>query len=398
MVPGLDAFRPMVGFEEITLGYCAHFLETYGSIRFDQDDAVFGGGDAGDEERFDPARENLGGVGPNRAGEAPVKLSGSIREMSSLWNIVVEELGGDPPLLRINDRFDVRRDSFERMTRANLPPDVITIACLEEHFRAKLLNEEDSARRDDLYREAYTELGVIHAMRGQVGHGLSEAVVEFIWPLIRGKRVLELGCGFGLMAARVSGHVSKYTGIDASAKCVEIARERASALLDANFILHSVSSPLEIGQKYEVVYSNDFFEHLHQKDVDAALELSNRALEDGGMLITITSNRNFGPFDVSRTYLQLGEPARGLHLSETTYGEISRRLTAHGFESIITPLIPLRVYLKLKRQTTLARFLCGSTRIKSLLERTPIINRTVGPYLGLTSVIVCARKKGRSSP
>src|SRR5919106_2695601 len=59
-----------------------------------------------------------------------------------------------------------------------------------------------------------------------------DATVERILGLGR-RRVLEVGCGGGLLAERLAPHVERYRGVDFSAAALERARQRLEGLANA---------------------------------------------------------------------------------------------------------------------------------------------------------------------
>jgi SAM-dependent methyltransferase len=80
----------------------------------------------------------------------------------------------------------------------------------------------------------------------------------------------------------------------------------------------------------DVVFSDQFIEHLHPDDVDRHFRLVWRLLKPGGSYIFRTPHAFHGPFDISEYFSDVAE---GFHLKEWTYAELRRRLRAAGFSS-----------------------------------------------------------------
>jgi SAM-dependent methyltransferase len=80
----------------------------------------------------------------------------------------------------------------------------------------------------------------------------------------------------------------------------------------------------------DVVFSDQFIEHLHPDDADLHFQLVYRLLEPGGSYIFRTPHAFHGPFDISAYFSDVPE---GLHLREWTYTELRSRLRAAGFSS-----------------------------------------------------------------
>jgi len=80
----------------------------------------------------------------------------------------------------------------------------------------------------------------------------------------------------------------------------------------------------------DVVFSDQFIEHLHPEDVDPHFRLVHRLLKAGGSYIFRTPHAFHGPFDISAHFSDVAE---GFHLKEWTYRELRRALRAAGFSS-----------------------------------------------------------------
>ena len=80
----------------------------------------------------------------------------------------------------------------------------------------------------------------------------------------------------------------------------------------------------------DVVFSDQFIEHLHPEDVDLHFQLVHRLLKPGGSYIFRTPHTFHGPFDISAYFSNVAE---GFHLKEWTYGELRRGLREAGFSS-----------------------------------------------------------------
>ena len=81
----------------------------------------------------------------------------------------------------------------------------------------------------------------------------------------------------------------------------------------------------------DLVFSDQFLEHLHPDDVDEHLRLAHGLLHPGGIYALRTPHRFSGPHDISRYFAD--EP-HGFHLKEWTYGEMAEALRAAGYGAI----------------------------------------------------------------
>jgi SAM-dependent methyltransferase len=81
----------------------------------------------------------------------------------------------------------------------------------------------------------------------------------------------------------------------------------------------------------DVVFSDQFLEHLHPEDASAHLALAYSVLKEGGCYVIRTPHAQSGPWDVSRYFSDVAE---GFHLKEWTYTELSDELRRHGYSKV----------------------------------------------------------------
>lgn len=81
----------------------------------------------------------------------------------------------------------------------------------------------------------------------------------------------------------------------------------------------------------DVVYSDQFLEHLHPEDAESHLQLVRQILRPGGAYVIRTPHAMSGPWDVSRYFCDVAE---GFHLKEWTYGELAGTLRRLGYTEV----------------------------------------------------------------
>jgi 2-polyprenyl-6-hydroxyphenyl methylase / 3-demethylubiquinone-9 3-methyltransferase len=108
----------------------------------------------------------------------------------------------------------------------------------------------------------------------------------------RGARVLDVGCGGGLLAEEFARLGCRVIGIDPSAPSLETARAHAhQASLDVDYRV-GVGEDLPFPhESFEVVYSSDVLEHVN--DLDTVIAEIARVLNPGGVFLFDTINRTF---------------------------------------------------------------------------------------------------------
>jgi len=106
-----------------------------------------------------------------------------------------------------------------------------------------------------------------------------------------GKRVLDVGCGAGILAEAMALRGAEVTGIDASAEALEVARAHAQASEVAVAYHHTSAEAFaeRHAGRFHVVTCMEMLEHV--ADPEAVLVALARLLAPGGKLFVSTINR-----------------------------------------------------------------------------------------------------------
>ncbi len=109
---------------------------------------------------------------------------------------------------------------------------------------------------------------------------------------LHGRRVLDLGCGGGLLAEPLARAGAEVTGVDISDNALRIARQHAERhRLDIDYRLAPAEDlPFPDGS-FDVVVAFDVLEHV--TDLQRAVQEAARVLRPGGKLIYDTMNRTW---------------------------------------------------------------------------------------------------------
>ena len=107
--------------------------------------------------------------------------------------------------------------------------------------------------------------------------------------MLQGKKILDIGCGGGLISeplARLGGSI---TGIDASKKNIEVAKLHAKkSNLKINYQDKSPEQ-LDSTEKFDIILNLEIIEHV--ENVDLYLKSCSNLIKKGGLMFTATLNR-----------------------------------------------------------------------------------------------------------
>jgi 2-polyprenyl-6-hydroxyphenyl methylase/3-demethylubiquinone-9 3-methyltransferase len=131
---------------------------------------------------------------------------------------------------------------------------------------------------------------------------------------LKGLRILDLGCGGGLLSEPLARTGASVLGIDASAGNVAAARLHASTVgASVEYRLGEPQAALRDDERFEVVLALEVVEHV--SDVAAFVATAARCVAPGGMLFASTIDRTWKSFllaIVGAEYV-LGVLPRGTH-------------------------------------------------------------------------------------
>ena len=131
---------------------------------------------------------------------------------------------------------------------------------------------------------------------------------------LAGLRVLDIGCGGGLVSEPLSRLGAEVVGIDATARNVEVARLHAAEMGLAIDYRHSAAEDLaEAGERFDAVLALEIVEHV--ASLEAFVAAAAALTRAGGLLVVATLNRTLKAFAlaiVGAEYV-LGWLPRGTH-------------------------------------------------------------------------------------
>ena len=137
---------------------------------------------------------------------------------------------------------------------------------------------------------------------------------------------VEFGPGDCQFASTVCKYAKKVVAVDISDQRKEGSRFPSNFEL---IIYDGYDLNMESGS-VDVVFSDEFIEHLHPEDVEYHFQLVKRILHDEGLYIFRTPHAYFGPHDISKFF---SDEPEGFHLKEWTHSEIEETLKKVNFTS-----------------------------------------------------------------
>jgi trans-aconitate methyltransferase len=162
---------------------------------------------------------------------------------------------------------------------------------------------------------------------------LGAAVLELLNPAA-GERILDIGCGDGMLTEKIVAAGAAVVGIDTSEEMVAAARARG---LDARLI-DAERLPFEC--EFDAVFSNAALHWV--RDHDAMLAGVRRALKPGGRFVAeFGGHGNIAAIQVAiRSVLAHHGWATHVHRFYATPAEYIARMRPHGFTATQIDLIP----------------------------------------------------------
>jgi len=221
---------------------------------------------------------------------------------------------------------------------------------IEREFHQKILTEPLFEKRQKMYSEVYNAVHIL--MPDKSVANSNDKMVRIFDKELKNKSVLDVGCGTGRFLKTIACSLphKKLVGIDIS---VPNTPQNNSEI---DFRIGNIVN-FDVGEKFDVVYSNQVIEHIAPADIPVHLVSITRAMKDDAIFILRTPNRLFGPCDITRIidFTYTGKiAAQGTHINEATYTEIIPILKESGFTHFrtICYLSKINFYLKNARFST----------------------------------------------
>jgi len=107
---------------------------------------------------------------------------------------------------------------------------------------------------------------------------------------LKGLRVLDVGCGGGLLAEPMARWGAEVTGVDASPESIRVAQAHAAAMdLRINYQHGTAEALARAGEQYDVITAFEIVEHV--ADLKSFMMALSKLLKPDGLLLIATMNR-----------------------------------------------------------------------------------------------------------
>lgn len=186
------------------------------------------------------------------------------------------------------------------------------------------MSDGDDARVGDYRDRFYAQYGST-----QIGVDVEEGTMAIgfrsdIVPLVSGPRVLDLGCGQGVLVRELAAQGKEAMGIETSPQMAAMARARGTVVEEAEAIHFLKEHP----QAFDSIVATDLIEHFDPDQVVELFDAVRGALRDGGEFVGRTPN-GASPFAGRYRY---GDFTHGTSFTEQSIGQIAG---VTGFDRVL---------------------------------------------------------------
>ena len=142
-------------------------------------------------------------------------------------------------------------------------------------------------------------------------------------PSIEGKKVLEIGCGYGYNAYLFANKAKEVTGVDTDGRAISRAKEHYGGVENLTFCQDDALRYVDgTNEKFDTVVLFEIIEHVGHQEQAALVAGLRRILKSPGELLLSTPNGRFCPFYRRNPY----------HQKELSVGELRELLSQNGFD------------------------------------------------------------------
>jgi 2-polyprenyl-6-hydroxyphenyl methylase/3-demethylubiquinone-9 3-methyltransferase len=206
------------------------------------------------------------------------------------------------------------------------------------------VDHDEIARFDNLAKQWWDSDGPMRALHRRNPVRLAYIRDRICWhfgsdPLttkpLAGLRVLDMGCGAGLLSEPLRRLGADVVGVDAASEVIDVARHHAETVeLDIDYRQITAEELADAGERFDAVVAMEILEHV--SDTGAFVNALGRMLSPQGILVAATLNRTLKSFALAIVGAEwiLGWLPRGTHQWDKFLrpSEVARELRGAGFD------------------------------------------------------------------
>lgn len=151
---------------------------------------------------------------------------------------------------------------------------------------------------------------------------------------LKGKRVVELGCGTGMNSAQFALAGAKVTLVDLSQEALGLAKRSFEKLgLDAEYVKGDI---LELGLTgFDIAHSDGVIEHFLGKQRQGIVDAHAEAVKKGGQAVIVVPHARNAFYQVGRVLAQATHTWPFGNEYPYTWGEMDQRLKSAGLRPVV---------------------------------------------------------------
>lgn len=149
----------------------------------------------------------------------------------------------------------------------------------------------ETINQEEIHKFSHSNWWNYDSLESKMLHRLNILRMEFVLSIVslKGKNILDIGCGGGIACESLSLCGGNITGIDASFQAISCAINHAK---ESNLKITYQNTPIEefTGGNFDIIFANDILEHVENPSF--FLQNAGSKLKTGGIFIISTINKN----------------------------------------------------------------------------------------------------------
>ena len=140
------------------------------------------------------------------------------------------------------------------------------------------------------------EMSILHSMSEARMNYIRNIVIKYFsiksnsLKVLKGLKILDVGCGGGISSEPFARMGAKVTGIDLSSELIRVAKQHSRKMnLNIEYLHRNIKTIVDENKKYDVVVALELLEHVN--NLSNFCELLGRCVHSKGLIILSTINK-----------------------------------------------------------------------------------------------------------